>query len=94
MRPAAGGHHDDWRQGCGLRCCQGNGPRRHPVAAEDEDGLGDPQEQPEARAELNEFHAYYGEAGRRHPALQRQYMNSIKALKNSTASEDHKRYRR
>jgi membrane-bound lytic murein transglycosylase MltF len=48
---------------------------------------------PKLAAELNEFHAYYAKQGGGIPALQRQYMNSIKALKNATASEDHKRYR-
>jgi membrane-bound lytic murein transglycosylase MltF len=48
---------------------------------------------PRLAAELNEFHAYYAKQGGGVPALQRQYMNSIKALRNSTATEDHKRYR-
>jgi membrane-bound lytic murein transglycosylase MltF len=48
---------------------------------------------PKLAAELNEFHAYYAKQGGGIPALQRQYMNSIKAMKNATASEDHKRYR-
>ncbi len=48
---------------------------------------------PKLAAELNEFHAYYAKQGGGIPALQRQYMNSIKALKNATATEDHKRYR-
>jgi membrane-bound lytic murein transglycosylase MltF len=47
---------------------------------------------PKLAAELNEFHAYYAKQTGGIPALQRQYMNRIKALKNATASEDHKRY--
>jgi membrane-bound lytic murein transglycosylase MltF len=47
---------------------------------------------PKLAAELNEFHAYYAKKQGGIPALQRQYMSTIKALKNATASEDHKRY--
>jgi membrane-bound lytic murein transglycosylase MltF len=47
---------------------------------------------PKLAAELNEFHAYYAKQAGGIPALQRQYMSRIKALKNATASEDHKRY--
>jgi membrane-bound lytic murein transglycosylase MltF len=47
---------------------------------------------PKLAAELNEFHAFYAKQAGGIPALQRQYMNGIKALKNATASGDHKRY--
>jgi membrane-bound lytic murein transglycosylase MltF len=47
---------------------------------------------PKLMAELNEFHAYYAKQAGGIPALQRQYMSRIKALKNATASDDHKRY--
>jgi len=47
---------------------------------------------PKLAAELNEFHAYYAKTHGGIPALQRQYMSRIKALKNATATEDHKRY--
>jgi len=47
---------------------------------------------PELAAELNEFHAYYAKTQGGIPALQRQYMSRIKAMKNATASEDHRRY--
>jgi membrane-bound lytic murein transglycosylase MltF len=48
---------------------------------------------PKLAAELNEFHAYYAKQAGGIPALQRQYMNRIKAMKNATATEDQKRYR-
>jgi membrane-bound lytic murein transglycosylase MltF len=48
---------------------------------------------PKLAAELNEFHAYYAKTQGGIPALQRQYMSRIKAMKNATASEDHGRYR-
>ena len=47
---------------------------------------------PKLMAELNEFHAYYAKKQGGIPAVQRQYMSRIKAMKNATASEDHKRY--
>jgi membrane-bound lytic murein transglycosylase MltF len=47
---------------------------------------------PKLAAELNEFHAYYAKQAGGIPALQRQYMSRIKALKNATASADQKRY--
>jgi membrane-bound lytic murein transglycosylase MltF len=47
---------------------------------------------PKLAAELNEFNAYYAKLAGGIPALQRQYMSRIKAMKNATASEDHKRY--
>jgi membrane-bound lytic murein transglycosylase MltF len=47
---------------------------------------------PKLAAELNEFHAYYAKTHGGIPALQRQYMSRIKAMKNATAAEDHKRY--
>jgi membrane-bound lytic murein transglycosylase MltF len=47
---------------------------------------------PRLMAELNEFHAYYAKKQGGIPAVQRQYMSRIKAMKNATASEDHKRY--
>jgi membrane-bound lytic murein transglycosylase MltF len=51
------------------------------------------KDSPKLAAELNEFHAYYAKKQGGIPSLQRQYMSRIKALKNATASEDHKRYR-
>jgi membrane-bound lytic murein transglycosylase MltF len=51
------------------------------------------KDSPKLAAELNEFHAYYARKQGGIPSLQRQYMSRIKALKNATASEDHKRYR-
>ena len=48
---------------------------------------------PKLAAELNEFHAYYAKQQGGIPGLQRQYMSTIKALHNATASEDQKRYR-
>jgi membrane-bound lytic murein transglycosylase MltF len=48
---------------------------------------------PKLMAELNEFHAHYAKHQGGIPALQRQYMSRIKAMKNATATEDHKRYR-
>jgi membrane-bound lytic murein transglycosylase MltF len=47
---------------------------------------------PKLAAELNEFHAYYAKKQGGIPALQRQYMSRIKAMKNATAGEDHRRY--
>ncbi len=49
------------------------------------------KDSPKLAAELTEFYAYYAKAGGV-SALQRKYMASIKALKNSTASEDRKRF--
>ena len=48
------------------------------------------KQSPKLAAELTEFHAYYAKTGGI-PALQRQYMSKVKALKNATASEDQKR---
>jgi membrane-bound lytic murein transglycosylase MltF len=45
-----------------------------------------------AYGELTEFHAYYAKQAGGIPRLQRQYMSRIKALKDSTASEDYKRF--
>jgi membrane-bound lytic murein transglycosylase MltF len=56
-------------------------------------GWGIRKNSPKLAAELNEFHAHYAKQAGGIPALQRQYMNRIKAMKNATASEDHKRYR-
>jgi membrane-bound lytic murein transglycosylase MltF len=56
-------------------------------------GWGIRKNSPKLLAELNEFHAYYAKTHGGIPALQRQYMSRIKALKNATATEDHKRYR-
>ena len=47
---------------------------------------------PKLAAELSEFHAHYAKRSGI-PVLQRQYMSRVKALKNATASEDHKRFR-
>jgi membrane-bound lytic murein transglycosylase MltF len=47
---------------------------------------------PKLTAELNEFYAYYAKKGGGIPALQRQYMKSIKALNNAAATEDQKRF--
>jgi membrane-bound lytic murein transglycosylase MltF len=49
------------------------------------------KQSPKLAAELAEFHKYYAKQGGV-PALQRQYMSKIKALKNPTATEDHKRF--
>jgi membrane-bound lytic murein transglycosylase MltF len=47
---------------------------------------------PKLAAELNEFYAYFAKRQGGVPALQRQYMKSIKALKSAAASEDQKRF--
>ena len=46
---------------------------------------------PKLAAELTEFYAYYAKQAGGVPALQRQYMARVKALKNATATEDQKR---
>ena len=46
---------------------------------------------PKLAAELNEFYAYYAKQAGGIPALQRQYMARVKALKDATASADQKR---
>jgi len=56
-------------------------------------GWGIRKNSPKLLAELNEFHAYYAKKQGGIPALQRQYMASIKSMKNATATEDHRRYR-
>jgi membrane-bound lytic murein transglycosylase MltF len=55
-------------------------------------GWGIRKNSPKLMAELNEFHAEYAKKQGGIPALQRQYMSRIKAMKNATATEDHKRY--
>ena len=47
---------------------------------------------PKLAAELNEFYAYFAKKAGGVPALQRQYMNTIKALNNAVAEEDRKRF--
>jgi membrane-bound lytic murein transglycosylase MltF len=47
---------------------------------------------PKLAAELNEFYAYYAKQGAGVPALQRQYMKTIKELNNASATEDQKRF--
>jgi membrane-bound lytic murein transglycosylase MltF len=47
---------------------------------------------PKLAAELTEFHAYYAKQQGGIPRLQRQYMSTIKALKNASATEDQKRF--
>jgi len=56
-------------------------------------GWGIRKNSPKLMAELNEFHAEYAKKQGGIPALQRQYMSRIKAMKNATATEDHRRYR-
>jgi len=51
------------------------------------------KESPKLAAELNEFHAYFAKKQGGIPALQRQYMRTIKALNNATSDEDRKRFR-
>jgi len=46
---------------------------------------------PKLAAELTEFYAYYAKQAGGVPALQRQYLARVKALKNATATEDQKR---
>jgi membrane-bound lytic murein transglycosylase MltF len=50
------------------------------------------KDSPKLAAELNEFHAYYAKKGGGIPALQRQYMGTIKALNGATASEVFNKY--
>jgi membrane-bound lytic murein transglycosylase MltF len=50
------------------------------------------KDSPRLAAELNEFYAYYAKATGGIPALQRQYMKSIKALHNAASTEDQKRF--
>src|SRR5262245_18939738 len=47
---------------------------------------------PKLAAELNEFYAYFAKKGGGVPALQRQYMTTIKALNSAAAAEDQKRF--
>jgi membrane-bound lytic murein transglycosylase MltF len=47
---------------------------------------------PKLSAELNAFYAYHAKTLGGVPALQRQYMSKIKALKSATAGEDQKRF--
>ena len=47
---------------------------------------------PKLAAELNEFHAYFAKKQGGIPALQRQYMKTIKALNNAASAEDRKRF--
>jgi membrane-bound lytic murein transglycosylase MltF len=47
---------------------------------------------PKLAAELNEFYAYFAKKAGGIPSLQRQYMMTIKALNNATATEDQKRF--
>jgi len=47
---------------------------------------------PKLAAELNEFHAYYAKKGGGIPALQRQYMNTIKALNDAAGAADRRRF--
>ena len=49
------------------------------------------KQSPKLAAELTEFYAYYAKQGGV-PALQKQYMSRVKALKNATSSEDEKRF--
>src|SRR5512143_2270703 len=48
---------------------------------------------PKLAAEMNEFYAYYAKTAGGVPALQSQYMKTIKALHNAGASEDQARFR-
>jgi membrane-bound lytic murein transglycosylase MltF len=50
------------------------------------------KDSPRLAAELNEFYAYYAKTTGGIPALQRQYMKSIKVLHNATSTEDQKRF--
>jgi membrane-bound lytic murein transglycosylase MltF len=47
---------------------------------------------PKLAAVLNEFYAYYAKTAGGIPALQRQYMKTIKALHNAASTEDQKRF--
>ena len=73
---------DDWKAKMWAQVLpQGQGPRRHRAAAEDEDRLGDPQEQPEARGRAERvLRELRQEAGVHSVSLQQQYMKTIKAL--------------
>jgi membrane-bound lytic murein transglycosylase MltF len=50
------------------------------------------KDSPKLAAELNEFYAYYAKTAGGVPALQRQYMKTIKTLHNAASSEDQKRF--
>jgi len=50
------------------------------------------KDSPKLAAELNEFYADFAKKAGGVPALQRQYMNTIKTLKNAAAAEDRKRF--
>jgi membrane-bound lytic murein transglycosylase MltF len=50
------------------------------------------KDSPKLAAELNEFYAYYAKTAGGIPALQRQYMKSIKVLHNAASAEDQKRF--
>jgi len=49
------------------------------------------KDSPKLAAELNEFYADFAKKAGGVPALQRQYMNTIKTLRNAAAAEDQKR---
>ena len=67
-RAAAGGRGRRLEgQDVGPGAAQGEGSRGHRAAAEDEDGLGDPQEQPEARGRADRVLCVLRQAGRRSP---------------------------
>jgi membrane-bound lytic murein transglycosylase MltF len=50
------------------------------------------KDSPKLAAELNEFYAYYAKTAGGIPALQRQYMKTIKVLHNAASTEDQKRF--
>jgi membrane-bound lytic murein transglycosylase MltF len=50
------------------------------------------KQSPQLAAVLNEFYAYHAKQAGGVPALQRQYMGKIKALKNSTTAKDRRRF--
>jgi membrane-bound lytic murein transglycosylase MltF len=51
------------------------------------------KDSPKLAAELNEFYAWYAKTAGGVPALQRQYMKTIKVLHNAASTEDQKRFR-
>ena len=51
------------------------------------------KDSPKLAAELNEFYAWYAKTAGGVPALQRQYVKTIKVLHNAASSEDQKRFR-
>jgi len=50
------------------------------------------KESPKLAAELTEFYAYYAKTAGGVPALQRQYMKTVKVLHNAASTEDQKRF--